>query len=248
METILFGNELITLQSIDSTNNYAANMNKQGLLADGAVIMAYNQTNGRGQRGNSWKVESSKNLTFSIFWKSSSILVSEQFKLSMALSLGIINYLKANQVDARIKWPNDIYVGKEKIAGILIENSLRGNKIANSIIGVGLNLNQTNFGSFSATSLSKLTGSEYDIDKELTVLLTFIEPELLKLRSITEVSLKNLYYESLIGYQDDFEYVIAGTETICTGRIIEVKSDGKVLVLSNNQESEFDLKEIVFKL
>lgn len=246
METIFLGKELITLQSVDSTNNYAAKMNKQGVLSDGSVIMAYNQENGRGQRGNSWHVAPNMNLTFSIFWKSSGILVSEQFTLSMAMSVGVINYLQHHNVTAHIKWPNDIYVGNKKIAGMLIENSLQGKKVVSSILGLGLNINQCTFEGINATSLSKLKGSKFDIVNELRLLLSFLEPELLKLRTQNLKPLKGKYFESLIGYQTSFKYKLMDSDHALVGIIKDVRDNGEIVIETNGLEQAFDLKEIVF--
>ena len=115
-----------------------------------SVIAAYEQTAGRGQRENIWLSEPGKNLTASIVLKHDGTILSRvsadnQFIISEMISKAVVGLLADYGVDARIKWPNDIYVGDKKICGILIEHTLRGSSIINSIIGVGLNVNQTEF-------------------------------------------------------------------------------------------------------
>ena len=115
-----------------------------------SVIAAYEQTAGRGQRENIWLSEPGKNLTASIVLKHDGTILSRvsadnQFIISEMISKAVVGLLADYGVVARIKWPNDIYVGDKKICGILIEHTLRGSSIINSIIGVGLNVNQTEF-------------------------------------------------------------------------------------------------------
>ena len=129
---------------------------------EGLVVFSENQTDGKGQRGNSWITERGKNLTFSLFLKPS-ILISTQFVLSKIVSLSIVDFLMEMGVkDVKIKWPNDIYCGDKKIAGILIENTISEGKINNCIVGIGLNVNQVNFDSSiqNATSLKLELGFE----------------------------------------------------------------------------------------
>lgn len=139
---------IIWLESVDSTNNEAKR--RIARLADMSVIAAYEQTAGRGQRENIWLSEPGKNLTASIVLKHDGTILSRvsadnQFIISEMISKAVVGLLADYGVVARIKWPNDIYVGDKKICGILIEHTLRGSSIINSIIGVGLNVNQTEF-------------------------------------------------------------------------------------------------------
>ena len=132
-------------RTIDSTNTQAAR--EIDSAAEGTVWIADFQTAGRGQRGNKWESAESENLTFSILFRPTFLSPAQQFKISQIASLGVLRYLHSKGIDAKIKWPNDIYVGDRKICGTLIENSLRGDKLAVSIAGIGLNLNQRIFAS-----------------------------------------------------------------------------------------------------
>lgn len=139
---------IIWLESVDSTNNEAKR--RIDGLSDMSVIAAYEQTAGRGQREKIWLSDPGKNLTASIILKGEGPILNRvkpenQFVISEMISKTMVNLLADYGVVARIKWPNDIYVGDKKICGILIEHTLRGLSIIHSIIGIGLNVNQTEF-------------------------------------------------------------------------------------------------------
>ena len=158
--------------TVDSTNTQL--MNDKDSLPDRSVYAALFQTAGRGQKGNRWESRAGENLTFSILLKPACIAVSEQFILSQIVALGLLDYLAGEDVTATIKWPNDIYVGDRKICGTLIENTLADGKIAASIAGIGLNMNQREFDPSlpNPTSLTLQTGKSYDVKEELPRLLS----------------------------------------------------------------------------
>ena len=135
--------DIIWLQSVDSTNEEAKRHISD--IDNLSVLSAYEQTEGRGQRGNTWTSTPGENLMFSIVLKNPKISARDQFGINEITSLSVVDFLSQHGISARIKWPNDIYVGSKKICGILIENSLRGSVISSSIIGIGLNVNQRNF-------------------------------------------------------------------------------------------------------
>ena len=148
--------DIIWLQSVDSTNEEAKRHISD--IDNLSVLSAWEQTAGRGQRGNTWTSAPGENLMFSIVLKFSDkpdfgagsaclphFPAREQFVLNEITSLSVVDFLSLHGISARIKWPNDIYVGSKKICGILIENSLRGSVVSSSIIGIGLNINQRNF-------------------------------------------------------------------------------------------------------
>jgi len=133
--------KIVRFDTLDSTNSEAL----RGDYPEGTVILADHQTQGRGQRGNVWCSEKSQNLTFSVVHYPD-LPLSDSFRISMAAALSVTDLLSSFGIESRIKWPNDIYVGNKKIAGILIENSLSGSSlIRKSVIGIGLNVMQTEF-------------------------------------------------------------------------------------------------------
>ena len=135
--------DIIWLERVDSTNDEARRHISE--IDNLSVLSALEQTKGRGQRGNRWSSQPGENLTFSLVVKDFRIKANEQSAISQATALSLVDLLSRHEIKARIKWPNDIYAGDEKICGILIENSLKGSEIDWSIIGIGLNVNQTAF-------------------------------------------------------------------------------------------------------
>ncbi len=157
--------EVITLDTVDSTNSYAAA--HAGSLTHGDIVMARGQTAGRGQRGNSWEAEPGLNLTLSVMLRPEATEAACQFDISSAVALGVVEMLSPllPGMEVLIKWPNDIYVADRKIAGILIENSLSGRYIARSIAGIGVNINQREFRSDAPNPVSvwQLTGHTHPL-------------------------------------------------------------------------------------
>ena len=158
--------EYLYLEETESTNTYCSL--HEGELSDMTFVAARRQSGGRGQRGNSWEAAPGRNLTFSIFCHPQGVEAREQFVISEATALGVVNYLLSRGIDAKVKWPNDIYAGDRKICGILIEHALTGQEISRSILGVGINVNQEEFLSDAPNpvSMKQLTGVEYDLGEE----------------------------------------------------------------------------------
>ena len=169
----------IAFDSIDSTNSEA--LRRLGELPPLCVITAREQTAGRGQRGNSWFSEPGKNLTFSLVvrFEPGQIRAAEAMWLNYLISDVVATFLSGFGVDCRIKWPNDIYVNRRKICGILIENTLKGEWLEASVIGVGININQREFPQLAnATSLVRCCGKEEDLPECLEKICALFEQEL----------------------------------------------------------------------
>lgn len=173
MEQLSNDRQIIRLEETESTNSYLRDLLKSQHLEEGSVVVADFQTAGRGQVGNSWYSDKGDNLLFSLLIYPTGIPANEQFIISRMVSLAIKNTLDQFADDIRIKWPNDIYWKERKIAGILIENSLQGKIIENSIIGIGLNLNQQIFPAElpNPVSLRQITATEQDKNYILDLLL-----------------------------------------------------------------------------
>ena len=157
--------KFIVLNEVESTNNYANQLIMSNAAENGTVVLAQYQSSGRGQKGNFWESEPNKNLLMSIIAFPAYIKAKEQFIISKVTSLAIIDFLETQTDNVKIKWPNDIYIENNKVAGILIENYLKGNVLFSTIIGIGLNLNQKDFFSNAPNpvSLKQITGINYDI-------------------------------------------------------------------------------------
>jgi len=158
---------LVILNSVDSTNNYAMGVIKEGLALHGNAFFAWEQTHGKGRRGKEWKTEAGKNIMMSIIVKTDVLAIYNQFYLNIAVSLGCLNFFKNYAgTPASIKWPNDIFWNDRKAGGVLIENVIFGNNWQWAVIGIGLNINQTKFNVenvFAPVSLKQITGKDYNI-------------------------------------------------------------------------------------
>ncbi len=170
--------KIYRFKSLASTNQELNDLNKSTSIPEFSVVVASEQTAGRGQMGNSWESEPGKNLTFSIIIRPSFLPIQQQFRITQLITLALVRLLNPLLKNVSIKWPNDIYCDDKKIAGILVENSLKGDKIEYSIIGIGLNVNQEIFRSNAANpvSLKQLTKQDFDIYELLNQLIVhFVE-------------------------------------------------------------------------
>ena len=167
------------LDTAPSTNTWMTA--RADAYGHGDVVAAREQTAGRGQRGNTWEAEPGRNLTFSLMLRPAGLRAADAFLLSMAVSVGIVRGLSElmPEVDVEVKWPNDIYVGDLKLAGILIENSFEGSTVGRSVVGIGLNVNQSRFVSDAPNPVSMLgvTGREYNLDDVLRTVVARIVGE-----------------------------------------------------------------------
>lgn len=240
---LIIGNKIVELDETSSTNVYLQQMLANADCYEGLVVVTKNQPEGKGQRGNTWESENGKNLTFSVLLKPN-VLIEEQFILSQTVSLGIYDFLlKMGFNGVSIKWPNDIYIEHKKIAGILIENTLSANKIGNCIVGIGLNVNQTQFSpNINATSIAILTEKEFDLEQLLSNLLKCIEYRYLQLKAGKTTQLKQDYLNVLLGYQKPLHYLVNNERV--TGIIRGVSANGKLQVEIKARVKEFDLKEL----
>lgn len=245
---MIIGAKKISFREVSSTNSVLADMALKEKLPEGTVITADFQTFGRGQKDNRWESRRGENLTFSILLYPDFIEPAEQFILSMAISLGVADYLSEFTNDYRIKWPNDIYVGNDKISGILIENSIEGSNIRYSIAGIGLNLNQTEFsGAANPVSLKMITGMEHVPDQEIDRLLRALDKRYKQLIAGESTNLGIDYTRQLFRLNEWQEYT--GCQGRFTGCIRSVSHDGRLQVQRKDGTIEaFSFKEIEFIL
>ena len=227
---MIIGSDIIFFEELPSTNTYAASLIRKKQIAEGTIIRAAFQSSGRGQMGNQWESEAGKKLLISIILYPSGIEPSDQFLLSMMVSLGISDFLGGEISDCKIKWPNDIYVNNDKIAGILIENSIMENAIVNSVAGIGLNINQREFltSAPNPVSMSLLTDREYDLEICLRQLCSAIDKRYFQLVSGNQTEMRSNYISQLFRHNEwsDFRDK-AGT---FTGRILSVRDDGALKI------------------
>ena len=234
-----------SLTTIDSTNNYTARPDIQPKLQHKTVIMTDYQTAGKGQFGNNWESAKGKNLLISIFLKPK-LNVKDQFLLNCVTALAIkdtISYFLPDSV--KIKWPNDIYVNHAKIAGILIENSIYGSIISRSVVGIGININQTIFDGGNFNSFKLLNKKDNDINRILEYLL-FRFNTYYELIADPNFNLQEEFDIHLYG-KDEMRNFITHDNTEFRALILGTARDGKlILTLENGEVKSFSHKEILF--
>lgn len=238
---------IIKLDATDSTNAYIKRLSGGNAAEDGLTVVAKYQTHGRGQRGTTWNSQEAKNLTFSVFKDVSYIHVSQRFYISMAVSLAMYKALKSLGVkNLKVKWPNDILADNKKIAGILIENVLKVNRITGSVIGIGLNVNQTDFENLpSVSSLLLLSGRVYDLDEVLSAILKQIDFQFEALKGYQLEAIKS-GYESHLFRKDKPSTFKDAEGSLFSGYIVGISEFGKLLIrIEDEIIKSFDLKEVV---
>jgi len=238
--------QILKLDATDSTNLYLKNLLRSENRSDYTVVVAKNQRKGRGQMGTFWQSEEGKNLTFSVLKRFGAWSVQHQFVLNITVSLALCDALNELSVpNIKVKWPNDIMSGSMKICGILIENVLKGDKVAHSIIGIGLNVNQTDFVELGkVSSLKLITGRDFDLDELLIKILERISFYMEDVESKTVNQLAPAYEKMLFRKDRPSTFSDAHGEMFM-GYIRRISPSGKlVLELEDRVFKEFDLKEV----
>ncbi|REE08579.1 BirA family biotin operon repressor/biotin-[acetyl-CoA-carboxylase] ligase [Winogradskyella pacifica] len=237
---------IIKLNAIDSTNTYLKDLSTVALPIDYTVVVAELQTKGRGQMGAKWKAESGKNLTASVFKRLPYFSITEQFYISMAVSLALIKALRTFKIpQLRIKWPNDILSADTKLCGILIENVIKNNNLQGSIIGFGLNVNQKFYNNLpQASSMSLVSGVIYNKDEVLSEVLKQLKIhfDLLESKQFLEIKTE---YESLLFRKNKPSTFRTSKNDSFSGIIQGVTENGQLQVWTEDGVIKtFDLKEI----
>ncbi len=238
--------QIIKLSATESTNLYLKGMIDGDFPQDFTVVATDKQTKGKGQMNAEWESEPCKNLTFSILKRHSGFGIQHQFLITMCVSLAVSSILKdLGLPKIQIKWPNDILSGTSKICGILIENNIQGMLIKTSVIGIGLNVNQTTFSKTQkATSIKILLHKEMELEFVLDKILNQLKSYLANLNSLQYADILNEYLGQL------FKKDVAATfqepnHELFTGIIEGVSNDGKLQVrLNDNLVKHYGLKEI----
>lgn len=237
---------IIKLNAIDSTNNFLKQLCAKETVEDNTIIVTNYQSHGRGQMGTTWVSEDSKNLMFSVFKDISFLETEQNFYISMATSLSIISALKSFTIPKlQIKWPNDILSENQKICGVLIENIIKQNQLKATIIGVGINVNQTNFSELpKATSLHLLTGKVLNLDEVLQAILENLIHYFNLLKDEKFQQIKDAY-EKLLFRKDKPSTFKDSKGVLFSGFIKSISNSGNLQVLlEDNIIKEYDLKEI----
>lgn len=237
------------INEVDSTNSELRRMIAEGKASNLSILTADFQTSGRGQVGNHWESEPGKNILMSMLMQPEELDVREQYYLSMSISVGVVSCLREYLGDeVVVKWPNDIYVRDQKLAGILIENTLRGINVANSIVGVGLNVNQTTFTSNAPNpvSMKVIANRDFDRDKivehlghSLSISLTRVDAK--------EYDIILDEYMNILYRNDGIYYPFNDGNGTFEAKIDRVEPDGHIhLIDKKGVDRRYTFKEVEF--
>ena len=238
---------IIVLETVESTNNYAMGLIQKGAISSGTAIFTYEQTAGKGRRGKRWITAPGQNIMLSIACEMKWQPISDQFPLSVSVALACREFI-SEKIDREvsIKWPNDLFITDSKAAGILIENVIKGTLWQWSVIGIGINVNQENFEEVDVkvTSLKRESGKEYDILNLAKQLQECILRRIEDLKAGMFPQMLNEYNKYLYG-RDKLVKLKKGNIVFET-RIQSVSATGKLLTI-DALERQFDFDEVTFR-
>jgi BirA family biotin operon repressor/biotin-[acetyl-CoA-carboxylase] ligase len=245
----MIGRKILNINKVNSTNSYVLELiSTNQKLENETVYISDNQIAGKGQGENLWESEPGKNLTFSIYLEPRFLNPADQFYLNISISLGIQKYVSSLVKEkVWIKWPNDIYILNKKVAGILINHTISGQQLINSVVGIGLNMNQKLFISDAPNpgSLIHFTGKECNLDIALSDLLSSINDFYLMLKKSNIEKLTFQYFEVLLGYQQWREYNYQNQ--VIKAKITGISNFGTLLLIDDHKNRlECGFKEIEF--
>ncbi len=246
--SLFTGKNRIYFPELDSTNTYAMDVIAKTNPPEGTCIYTDFQTAGRGQIGRCWHSKAGDNLLLSYIFYPRALNVSSQFYLNIVSSLAVLDVLKMWCPDAKIKWPNDLYVGNNKIAGILVQNTLRGFYIKSTVIGIGLNINQNRFPADlpNPTSLFLETGVLKNKNEIMQWLDARLEYHYLRLQASQWNSLRNDYLSDMYKLHEWAFFRSPGKPKFL-GKITGIDEQGKLLICLENQDiASFGFREIEF--
>ena len=249
----------ITLQQCGSTSTELKRIIQSGrFLPSGSTLRAVTQTAGRGQRGNTWEAQPGKNLTFSILLRPGGILPKHHFLVSEAIAIAVASFV-ANLIGDKatdkvsIKWPNDIYYGDRKIAGILIENTLgMSGQILQCVAGIGININQASFSSAvpNPVSVRQIIGCDLDLEslmprlsRSITAFVDSLAPIIAAGDSIADF--ENMYHSWLWRAEGFHNWRDTASGTVFSAAIHQVLSSGQLILrLPDDNTIGYMFKEV----
>jgi len=243
--TLCIGKVFIEKKTCASTNDECKTLLSKSKPIEGTAIITDHQTAGRGQFGNTWQGEAGKNLLCSVVLYPNFLQPQEQFYLSKIVSLACVKTCETTAKETfKVKWPNDIYQNKQKVAGILIENQLSGNQISSSIVGVGINVNQQNFETLqNATSLSKLALQKFELKDIIAIFFNQLDAYYLQLRQKKFKAIDKEYLDYLLGYNSVMNFKDKDGNPF-QAFVKGVNQLGQLQLLVNNSEQLYNFKEV----
>ena len=215
---------------------------------EGDVVWADFQTAGRGQRGHEWHSRKGENLTFSVVLEPTFVPIAKQFSVSEIVALSLVDMLAEYGIDAKIKWTNDIYVGDKKLVGILIEHSLAPTSLRRTIVGVGINVNQTEFDASlpNPVSMAQLLGKELNAEVALKCFLTHLQRNYELLREGGAEALHDRYNALLYRKNKYHTYALPSGEKFSAKIIGTAPSGALRLEDKSGNTKDYLFKEVEF--
>lgn len=247
-KTLFVGVQKIRLKSVDSTNSFALNMLSKSNPPEGTVVIAANQTQGKGQMGSNWEVEPDKNATFSIILYPRFLRPGQHFLLNTCISLAISDvFLNLDLSDLLIKWPNDIYLNGKKLGGILIQNIINYGSIVSTVAGIGINVNQEKFPEAlpNATSLLIESGRTWDLEVLSALFFAAIEARYLSLKQKGGNTFIQEFQSRMLGFGQVRQFEDPSGRQF-SGKVMGVSPSGKLLLEKVEGIVEYDFKELTW--
>ena len=236
------GFPFIELYKVESTNNYAMGLIHAGMAQHGTAVFTHHQTKGKGQRNKQWISNPNENIILSIIVKPFGLKLNELFLLSMSVAIGLQRFFgKYANDQTKIKWPNDIYWRDRKAGGILIENVIQGEEWKYAVIGMGLNINQIDFGDLPAVSLKQVTGKNYNTIEMAKELLDFLQQSFNELASDKTGIIDN-YHKDLYKWKEKIH--LKNKNENFEGILKGVNPEGMLIVEHRHKEKAFKVGEI----
>lgn len=250
--TLFIGKVYHRFGELPSTNDWAVELLSKSKPPEGTVVRADSQSAGRGQFGSRWVSSPGKNLTLSVILRPTWLSVSAQFYLSMAVAVALRDLLEDKVPSTlhlptlQIKWPNDIYLNTHKVAGILIQNTLSGQQLQASVVGIGLNVNQVEFDASlpNPTSMALAFGQYFDLDEVAERLFECLEQRYLQLKSGGGSAIKAEYERHLVLANNPARFVRTADGVEFTGIIRGVTEGGRLRIETDAGEESFEVKEL----
>ncbi len=240
------GNHSIFIEETESTNEALKLEEQKHKLPEGTVVYTHYQRKGKGQADAKWESEPAHNLLLSVLYAPKFLKIEAQMYLNLAVALACRQFIAELLPEhiVRIKWPNDLVVNGHKIGGILIENAISGNQLKNSIVGIGINVNQLKFNFSQAISLAQITGKPYELHVLRKQLCHFLDLFYTRLQLKQFDWLKMEYETHLLQRGEKAEFLINGQKQ--TAEIIGIGHQGKLFLMLNGEIFSFLNKELVY--
>ena len=247
LTTLFTGRKMIALDETASTNRFLSELLQKEILPEGTVVTAGYQSSGQGLSGTTWFSEPGNNLLMSVVFRPEFLPVRKIYVISKAIALAIKDFLIDEGIHARIKWPNDVYVDDLKICGVLIENSLRGSIVLQSVCGLGLNINQKIFPKEipNPVSMTLVTGKNYSVEECRIKLCRQLEKRYLQIKAQNFNLINNDYLKSLYRFYEMEMYETAAGKFFA--QIIDVEDEGRLVIKKDDGSIlRFAFKEIKY--